>query len=177
MMARPTKLTPELQEKILQAVRAGNYIETAAVYAGINKTTLYDWLKRGARAKSGKFREFSNALEKALAEAEVRDVAIIAKAAQEQWQAAAWRLERKYPCRWGRRDKLEHTAKVTVERDDSISKLGQEVLKNPKLAQLATEFFAELASGGLGEDDASGTGEYDPRGDMAVSASPEVAES
>lgn len=104
-MARPTKLTPELQEKICQAIRAGNYIETAAAYAGVNKSTLYDWLKRGGRAKSGKYKEFSNAVEKALAEAEVRDVFIIGKAAEENWQAAAWRLERKFPDRWGRRER------------------------------------------------------------------------
>jgi hypothetical protein len=37
-----------------------------------------------------------------MAEAEMRDVALIAQAAKENWQAAAWRLERKYPARWGR---------------------------------------------------------------------------
>lgn len=108
-MGRPSKLTPEIQEKIVQAIRAGNYIETAAAYAGIDKTTLYDWLKRGARAKTGKYREFSNAVEKALAEAEVRDVAIIAKAAEKHWQAAAWRLERKHWQRWGRKERHEVT--------------------------------------------------------------------
>lgn len=108
-MGRPSKLTPELQERIVQAIRAGNYIETAAAYAGIAKSTLYDWLKRGARAKTGKYRAFSDAVQRALAEAEVRDVAIIGKAAQEQWQAAAWRLERKFPERWGRKDRHEVT--------------------------------------------------------------------
>ena len=113
-MARPTKLDLKTQNKIVTAIKAGNYIETAAAYAGINKSTLYDWLKRGEREKQRveknprykirkkerPFVEFSNAVEKALAEAEVRDVAIIAKAAEEQWQAAAWRLERKFPHKW-----------------------------------------------------------------------------
>lgn len=110
---RPTKLNPELQEKICQAIRAGNYIETAAAYAGVNKSTLYDWLKRGGRAKSGKYKEFSNAVEKALAEAEVRDVFIIGKAAEENWQAAAWRLERKFPERWGRKERLRSEEQET----------------------------------------------------------------
>lgn len=124
-VGRPTKLNQGVQQKIVTAIRAGNYIETAAAYAGINKTTLYDWLKRGAREqerfrKNPKARvrkreapyvEFSNAVEKALAEAEIRDVAIIGKAAEEQWQAAAWRLERKFPKRWGRQVALEHSGK------------------------------------------------------------------
>ncbi|MGB4501182.1 MAG: hypothetical protein WBI21_07950 [Natronincolaceae bacterium] len=50
-MARPTKLNPETQNKIITAIRAGNYIETAAAYAGISKNTLYDWLRKGEREK------------------------------------------------------------------------------------------------------------------------------
>lgn len=142
-MARPTKLNFDTQNKIITAIRAGNYIETAAAYAGVNKSTLYEWLKRGERekqrvAENSRYRirksekpyvEFSNAVEKALAEAEIRDVAIIAKAAQEQWQAAAWRLERKFPDRWGRKDKVDLSAdkdgfKVIVEYVDKEEQNG-----------------------------------------------------
>lgn len=114
---RPEKLTPEVQQKIVDAIRMGAYIETAAAYAGINKSTLYDWMKRGARAKSGKYKEFSNAIEKALAESEMRDLAVIAKASQENWQAAAWRLERKFPDRWGRRKAKSEIAKIEAETE------------------------------------------------------------
>ncbi|MFS8631315.1 MAG: hypothetical protein LOD92_09215, partial [Bacillales bacterium] len=99
------------------AIRMGAYIETAAAYAGINKSTLYDWMRRGARAKSGKYKEFSNAIEKALAESEMRDLAVIAKASQENWQAAAWRLERKFPDRWGRRKAKSEIAKIEAETE------------------------------------------------------------
>lgn len=125
---RPTKLTPELQEEICKAIRAGNYIETAAAFAGISKNTLYEWMKRGAREKErlaknprakvkkseAPFVEFSDAVEKALAAAEVRDVMLIGKAAETQWQAAAWRLERKFPERWGRKERLEVAAEVDI---------------------------------------------------------------
>ena len=115
----PTKLNSEIQRKIVQTIQAGNYIETAAAYAGIAKSTLYDWLRRGERErqriekgerptkKEAPFLEFSNAVQKALAEAEVRDVILIGKAAETQWQAAAWRLERKFPDKWGRRPTVE----------------------------------------------------------------------
>ncbi|MFD1422452.1 hypothetical protein ACFQ4J_01685 [Laceyella tengchongensis] len=105
---RPTKLTPALQEKIVTVIRGGNYIETAAAYAGISKQTLYNWLRRGARQKSGQYREFALAVEQALAEAEMRDLALIEQAARDgKWQAAAWRLERRFPKRWGRQDYLD----------------------------------------------------------------------
>lgn len=155
---------------IVQAVRAGNYIETAAAYAGVAKSTLYDWMKRGARERQrlernpkarakkseAPYVEFSNAIQKALAESEMFDVATIGRASRDNWQAAAWRLERKFPERWGRKERIEHEGKVTVERNDEVSRA---VLQNPRLAELATEFFAELTSGGLGQDDAGRTGD------------------
>lgn len=104
---RPTKLTREIREKIVEAIRAGAYLETAAALAGIDRVTLHRWLKAGARQKRGELWEFCNAVEKALAEAEMDDLYIIKRAAQENWQAAAWRLERKFPERWGRKDRLQ----------------------------------------------------------------------
>lgn len=101
---RPTALTPAVEERIILAVRRGNYIETAAAFAGISKDSLYEWLKRGAREPDSAYAAFSDALEKALAEAEMSDLARIEKAAVEgTWQAAAWRLERRNPKRWALR--------------------------------------------------------------------------
>lgn len=131
---RPCKLTPELQAKIVTLMRDGNYVETAAACVGINKETLYAWLKKGARGEGGKFKDFSNAVEKAQAEAERRDVQNIGNAAAEgAWQASAWRLERKFPKRWGRMDRTEVTGKdggpVKVEHnyDADIDLLASEL--------------------------------------------------
>lgn len=144
---RPTKLNEEVQNKIVQAVQAGNYIETAAAYAGINKSSFYEWLKRGEREKQRVEKDsrlrvrkseedyvsFSNAIEKALAVSEMRDVLIIGKAAETQWQAAAWRLERKFPKRWGKKEfnQTELTGKdggaieITDARKRLIEKLSK----------------------------------------------------
>lgn len=108
-MGRPTKLTPEVQDRIIQALKAGNYVETAAEYAGIGKTTFYRWMARGEQASRGIYREFRDAVMRARAEAEARNVAIIQKAAPDDWRAAAWWLERAFPDRWGPRQKLEHS--------------------------------------------------------------------
>lgn len=126
-MVRPIKLNKKIEEELVSVIRSGNYIETACAYVGIHKSTFYDWMRKGAkekdrvdknpRAKVKKemkpFVELSNSVEKALAHAEVRDVAIIGKAAEKNWQAAAWRLERKFHDKWGRKDRryLEHSGK------------------------------------------------------------------
>lgn len=100
---RPPKLTPAVIEQVCNAVRGGNYLDIAASLVGINRRTLHDWLRRGAAQKSGLYRELSLAVEKALAQAEARDVLRIDKAGEKNWQAIAWKLERRFPKRWGRR--------------------------------------------------------------------------
>lgn len=133
---RPTKCTPEITARILSYVEQGNYIEIAAAAAGINKTTLYDWLKRGAREAALRDREdtevppqrtsrrrtrqlqerearraaeesyvrFVAIIEEGMARAEIAMSVRLAKAAKEgAWRADAYRLERLYPKRWGRR--------------------------------------------------------------------------
>lgn len=77
---RPTKLTPEVKEAIVNQIRIGNYIETAALVAGISKQSLYDWLKRGREAKRGIYKDFLDAVEQAQAEAEARDLSLIDEA-------------------------------------------------------------------------------------------------
>jgi hypothetical protein len=109
---RPSKLTPVLQQKVCDAVRVGNGFDVAAAFAGIDKTTFHRWMKRGMRAKRGLYREFYLAVQKASSDAETRALAIVNKAAPEDWRAAAWFLERKSPERWGRRDRHEVEAKV-----------------------------------------------------------------
>jgi transposase len=130
---RPTKLTPEVQKRIIDALRAGNYVETAAAYAGIGRQTLYDWLHRGAKEGKGAYHEFHEAVEKALAESEVRDVALIAKAAEAQWQAAAWRLERRAPERWGKRVTVDDQQKqsLRIKWPDAADEADTEPDPNP----------------------------------------------
>lgn len=116
MAGRKTKLTPEIQECIIEAVGAGATYEIAALAGGISYDTLHNWFKRGAReaerrTNGGKpsevedqFFVFFGALKKAEGDAAVRWLRRIdAAAAAGEWQAAAWKLERRYPHVYGRR--------------------------------------------------------------------------
>lgn len=103
-MARQSKLTPETQKKIVDAISEGNYLVTAAAIGGVTYTTLNNWMKKGESASSGAYVEFLEAVKKAEAEAEALRVSRISKAGKEgNWQADAWYLERRYPDRWGKR--------------------------------------------------------------------------
>lgn len=140
-MAPKLKLTPQVEKLICDAIRAGNYQETAAAYAGISKNTFYEWLKKGRRDKTGRsvFAQFVVAVDKALADAEVRDVATIVSASAEQWQAAAWRLERKYPERWGRKSTVKFdNDKPTNESLTSL--INQSMLEDPAFKDVGKGF-------------------------------------
>jgi hypothetical protein len=100
---RPTKLTPELHTEIVRTIKAGNYIETAAAMAGVNRDTLREWVRQGIRRGNGKYHAFALDVEQAMAHAEVMDVLGIRKAGEREWTARAWLLERRFPDRWGKR--------------------------------------------------------------------------
>jgi hypothetical protein len=119
-----TKLTPELQEKLLLHLRVGAYVETAAACAGIHKDTFYEWMKKGARGVAP-YASFAAAVNKAVAESESRDLATILKAAQSQWQAAAWRLERRFPEKYGRNDRIKLDAKIEHDGASLVAKLAR----------------------------------------------------
>lgn len=118
-MGRPTKFSEERAQAMLEALRGGNYIETAASYAGIDDSTYRRWLQR----EEPEFRAFRAAVKKAQADAEVRNVGIVLKAAPTHWQAAAWWLERSFPDRYGRRTRIDADVNVTAKPMVDVSKL------------------------------------------------------
>ena len=129
-----SKYTPETVQKILNALRAGNYLTTAARYAGVNVKTVQRWMEM--------YPEFALDVEQADASGEIRNIAIIQKAAERSWQAAAWLNERKYPERWGRVDRVEvyqvqKQAEALVEelKAEGISITVDEVLREREALQ------------------------------------------
>jgi len=115
---RPTKLTPEVQDKISEALRLGSYAEIAARYAGIHPATFYDWMKRGAddlaTGRGTIYSEFHETVKEAEALCEVRACGIISKAMGDSWQAAMTYLERKHPGRWSRNERRELSGTLQV---------------------------------------------------------------
>ena len=145
-MARPSKLTDEVQENICNWLKLGYYQEDAAIMAGISASTYYEWMKKGEQERVAleegekaltlpdtslpasedgapeieliyPFLEFSEAVKKARAEAEGAHIRNIRKAADNGvWQASAWFLERSHPKKWGKRSQLD----VIAENDEPI---------------------------------------------------------
>jgi hypothetical protein len=148
-------LTPELQQNLVQALRAFNHLDTAARLVGVHPNTVRRWLVEGeADDTTAEKREFCEAISHARAEAEVRIVAGVAKAAlggtltkrvtrtlrdgsketEETYTAPDGRvglefLSRAFPARWARRNALEVTGAdggpIQVDSQSTISTLAE----------------------------------------------------
>jgi hypothetical protein len=110
-MARPTKLTSDLSDQVVLAMRAGNYAEAACQSVGIGTSTYYRWMARGAQEPGSDFAAFRDAVLRAEAEAEVHAVAILRRAMPDDWRAAIAYLERRHPSRWRSRHQTELVGK------------------------------------------------------------------
>ena len=114
---RPSKLTPEVRELVASFVRDGAALDVAAVVAGVHRSTLFDWMRRGRAARDRveagerinaserRFVDFLDAIDQARADAEASAVQVVRNAIRrEDLRAAQWYLERAHPDRWGRRN-------------------------------------------------------------------------
>lgn len=146
-MARPTKCTKELTRKICKAIEAGNYPETAAVISGLPARTFYRWMKKGRESKSkrGIYWQFWQSVKKAENFAEAYFLQVIRKSAEgdaengvkRNWQSAAWYLERKYPEKWGRKERLD--IKGDIKQDINSNTTVTTVNRLFKLAEEGNE--------------------------------------
>lgn len=155
----PLLLTPQLIEDVKRILPTVLYMETVGDYLGVERTTWRKWVKRGAverrrLAKEGAkpkasevlYLEFFHTIKKSLAEGEIFDAGTIKKAAAEQWQASAWRLERRFPNRWGKKERLEMSTKKgqPMESKLTISVVPPEELSDAELAAEKAELAREI---------------------------------
>jgi transposase len=111
MAGRPTQRTPENAKRLMDALRMGATYEIACGYAGISTDTFQRW--RAADAA------FAAQIKEAEGAAAVGWLAKIEKAANDNvWQAAAWKLERRYPEQYGRQVVTQQvTGRIIVDLD------------------------------------------------------------
>lgn len=104
MAGRRRKNPKDVVDKICKAVKLGSTYRIACQYAGISETLFYEWMAEGRSGKNPEKAEFAEQVKTAESEAAMLWLDQIDTAARNgSWQAAAWRLERRYPQDYGRR--------------------------------------------------------------------------
>ena len=110
-MARPSKLTPEVQETIVKAIGLGASYLDAANAAGISYDTFNDWMNNG----TGKYLQFSEAIRKEQSAAVLRHLSIInSAAAKGDWKASERWLRMYRPTEWNEKMEVNHGGEQTL---------------------------------------------------------------
>jgi hypothetical protein len=103
-MARPSKLTSEIQQRIGDNIALGLTYRLAAESVGITYKTLNEWNQKGQTEKSGKYFEFSQYIKKCNADgARILLEKLNDAAKAGNCTVCAWILERRFPEEFGRR--------------------------------------------------------------------------
>jgi len=126
---RKNKLTPELTKKVGELLEEGLYVETVCKAVGISTKTFYQWLNRGETEK--KYAEFKKVVEESEAKFEERLVGTIKTYSIEDWKAAAWLLERRFPRRWSQHISEETTIEMQEGMKEFLTRILEE-FKNGK---------------------------------------------
>jgi hypothetical protein len=155
---RPTVFTEEVKARILNLIEMGNYALTAARAAGVRDRTWEEFGRQARRdVEAGIENErtaFYAQVQEYRARAQGRFVTIISLAAEQDWRAAAFFLERSDPNRWGNRAKQTTTLRgdknnpVVVETVDAAK---DELLRRlEQIRQRHDEVSAMQVAGALG---------------------------
>ena len=139
-----TKLTPELQKKLIKCIRAGSYIVVACRAVGISEFAFYDWIKKGKKGIEP-YTKFTKSVRQAQARGELKIYSEIRSQVKKDWRAGMEILARKYPQRWAKKDRLEVKTKKTVESKQfiEISKKVDNLLPEQKKQLITLAIKAE----------------------------------
>ncbi len=157
-----TKITPELIELIKEHLEEGNYDMIAAQAAGITRQTFYNWIRKGKTDKEGIYYDFYRMVEESKATGEVKLIAVIKKASNRTWTAAAWILERSRPERWALHKAKENA--VEFWKKELLTMLKDKVITQADIVEtigeeLAYELFEQagipVVGGGEAETESS----------------------
>lgn len=110
-MARPSKLTPELTDRICELLEKGMPIRLICDAVGISDTRFYDWMQKGEDGKA-EFREFRGRVNTSKSKV-IEDYLDRLKGYSENGSvyATTWFLERRCPEEFGKRDNLNIKSK------------------------------------------------------------------
>ena len=107
-MARPCKLTPEIQQRIGENIALGLTYRLAAESAGVTYKTLNEWNQKGQTDKSGKYYQFAQYIQKCNADGALKLLERLNEAVKAgNCTVCMWILERRFNEDFGKRQYLK----------------------------------------------------------------------
>jgi hypothetical protein len=104
-MARPSKLTPDIKQRIGENIALGLPYSLAGEVAGITYQTFNEWMNKGKTEKSGKYHQFYIYIQKCNADAAKKLLERLNDAAKAgDTRICTWILERRFAADFGRHE-------------------------------------------------------------------------
>lgn len=142
-MGRKTKFNDALVEIVCIAHENGAPMNLCAKYAGIDRKTLYNWIKKGKDAKKGKFKEFYLRWEKSDAKYQLKHLQNINEHSKSDWKASKYLLEVNNPDEFV----IERKVKQEIEQNGELT-LNQNISNETEEEKLekAKAYFKEIGT-------------------------------
>jgi transposase len=131
-MARPSKLTSEIQQRIGDNIALGLTYRLAAQSVGITYKTLNEWNQKGQKEQSGKYYQFSQHIQKCNAEGAMKLLERLNEAVKAgDTRICMFILERRFPEDFGRRqyrkmnvvsENINANVEITIQEGDLLRK-------------------------------------------------------
>ena len=131
------KFSKDVCETIYELVSKGFTYKDICAVCDITEQTFNNWINRGKKAKSGKYKEFYLTVEKCKAERKnnLKEELLDLGRSKDDWRAIAWMLERGYGDEFARPEvKIKQTvdAKAEVEHKVPFADLERIVIESGK---------------------------------------------
>jgi len=119
---------PDTRKAILEYIKAGNYIIVSCIACGVTNEQFYQAHKR-ADAGEEPYVQFFKEFKEAEANAEAAILETIKKASIKQWLPAAWLLERKFPERYSKTDRVDVSGTINHQSLLTISTKKSKIIE------------------------------------------------
>ncbi len=136
-MAR-TKFTEEVCQCLIENYSKGIPLKYCADAAGINRKTIYDWMNKGKKAKSGKYNQFYKDMQRAKTKFISHHMQKISDS--KSWMASQYLLQVTDPETYVIAEKIKQevsadvnttlSKKETIKEVDDLAKEIQQVINN-----------------------------------------------
>ncbi len=150
-VGRPSKLTEETKNRLMQALIASCSIADACAYAEISDATYYKWQERArghkAAGRKSEYTEFFDDIARAQAKAKPRLIMLLSKAAERDPRTTLAILERRYPKEWGVRQYVEtrdRTGEPELNEEDVLPLVLEVLDEAPELKEKLLKKLEEL---------------------------------
>jgi len=119
---RATKYTKIRAHNICSNIASGNTLRAAALAEGISEATFHRWRNEKA--------DFAKMVEQAIG---VSEASLVQKlTSSEDWRAAAWILERRFPQTWSKKDHID----MHVSRSEGLDEIKMMIQQTDHLLNI-----------------------------------------